>query len=301
MEKKFYIVIATFLLGCVVFSSCKKDETTDSPVTIVENRVIETKVLLDNIWEENISSKDGESSSNPVFMCYLFDPNGVCLRNRGGSMDDDMTVQFEDATVAGTHSIYAVTGWHIGDYPGTTNGTIDLTTSLPLTPNRNITLGCTTFVIVNGTTDYAVQVATNSIMAKLGMTIKSVPSHVTSITIELPNQGTSFKFTGVVEGNTQSKTFTLTRSQTSNTNGSYDWSLPETVIPPSATNATSMPITVTAVSCLDGTRTIQTTTSSCCTSGTYKHLRTTWDAFYNTATVIINPWTPTADTVDFDL
>ena len=301
MEKKFYIVIATFLLGCVVFSSCKKDETIDSPVTIVENRVIETKVLLDNIWEENISSKDGESSSNPVFMCYLFDPNGVCLRNRGGSMDDDMTVQFEDATVAGTHSIYAVTGWHIGDYPGTINGTIDLTTSLPLTPNRNITLGCTTFVIVNGTTDYAVQVATNSIMAKLGMTIQSVPSHINSISIELPEQGDSFRFDGTVQGNTQSKTLSLTRSQIANANGSYDWSLAETIVPPSATDAESMPIIVTATSTLDSSQTIETSTTACCAAGTRKHLRTTWEAFFNTATVTINPWTTTVDTIDFEL
>lgn len=110
--------IALLVLGCALLFSCKKDETPNSPVLVVENRVIEAKVVLNNVWEENILSKDGESSSNPKFMCYLFDPSGLCLRNRGGSMDDDMTVQFEDATTAGTHSIYAVTGWYSGEYPG---------------------------------------------------------------------------------------------------------------------------------------------------------------------------------------
>lgn len=292
--------IALLVLGCAVFSSCKKDETPDSPAPIVENRVIEAKVVLDNVWTEEEPTKDGEQNSS-IFMCYLFDPNGVCIRNRGGNMDDDMTVQFEDATTAGTHSIYAVTGWHVGEYPGTTSGPIDLTTSLPLAPNRIISLGCTTFTIVNGTRDYSVQVATNYIMAQLALTIYSVPSHINSIRIELPNQGDSFKFTGIVEGNTQSKTLNLTRSQTANENGSYDWTLTETIIPPSATNATSMPITVTATSTLDSTRTIETTTSACCTAGTRKHLRTTWDAFFNTATVTINPWTTTIDTIDFEL
>ena len=68
-----------------------------------------------------------------------------------------------------------------------------------------------------------------------------------------------------------------------------------------ATTATSMPITVTATSTLDSTRTIETTTSACCTAGPRKHLRTTWDAFFNTATVTINPWTTTIDTIDFEL
>lgn len=298
MEKKFYIVIATFLLGCVVFSSCKKDETTDSPVTIVENRVIETKVLLDNIWEENISSKDGESSSNPKFMCYLFDPSGLCLRNRGGSMDDDMTVQFEDATTAGEHSIYAVTGWQ--SMPTITS--IDLnTTQLPLYPNRDITLGCTTFTIVAGTMDYDVQVVTNHIMAKLALTIRYVPSHINSITVTLPNQGNTFKFDGTIEGNTQTQTFTLTKGTTPNENGSYDWTLAETIVLPCAAGTTSMPITIVAESSFNTTRTIQTTSSICCLSTTRTSLSATWDAFFNSTTVTINPWTGTIQTGEFEI
>lgn len=207
MKCRFIFKLAFLVLGCAVLFSCKKDETPNT--LIVENRLIETTVVLNNIWEESLPSKDGESS-NPKFMCYLFGPNGVCLRNRGGSMDDDMTVQFEDATTAGTHSVYAVTGWHSGEYPGTSGGAIDMNTSLPLTPNRIISLGRTTFTIVNGTRDYSVQVVTDYIMAKLSMTIQSVPSHINSISIELPEQGDSFKFDGTVQGNTQSKTLSLT-------------------------------------------------------------------------------------------
>ena len=113
MEKKFCIVIATILLGCLVITSCKKDDPTtitepDTPV--LENRIIKASVVLDNVWTEEEPTKDGEQNSS-VFMCYLFDPNNDFLRRRGGNMSDNMVVQFEDATTVGVHSMYAITGW----------------------------------------------------------------------------------------------------------------------------------------------------------------------------------------------
>ena len=235
--------IALLILGCIAISSCKKDDpitTTEPDTPVVENRIIKATVVLDNVWTEEEPTKDGEQNSS-IFMCYLFDPNGNFLRRRGDHMSDDMTVQFEDATTAGAHSIYAVTGWQ--SVPTITS--IDLnTTQLPLYPNRDITLGCTTFTIVAGTMDYDVQVVTNHIMAKLALTIRYVPSNINSITVTLPNQGNTFKFDGTIEGNTQTQTFTLTKGTTPNENGSYDWTLAETIVLPCAAGTTSMPITI---------------------------------------------------------
>jgi hypothetical protein len=292
--------IALLILGCIAISSCKKDDpitTTEPDTPVVENRIIKATVVLDNVWTEEEPTKDGEQNSS-IFMCYLFDPNGNFLRRRGDHMSDDMTVQFEDATTAGAHSIYAVTGWQ--SVPTITS--IDLnTTQLPLYPNRDITLGCTTFTIVAGTMDYDVQVVTNHIMAKLALTIRYVPSNINSITVTLPNQGNTFKFDGTIEGNTQTQTFTLTKGTTPNENGSYDWTLAETIVLPCAAGTTSMPITIVAESSLNSTRTIQTTSSICCLSTTRTSLSATWDAFFNSTTVTINPWTGTIQTGEFEI
>jgi hypothetical protein len=300
MNRPFYIGIAALFLACVIFSSCKKDDpitTTEPDTPVVENRIIKATVVLDNVWTEEEPTKDGEQNSS-IFMCYLFDPNGNFLRRRGDHMSDDMTVQFEDATTAGAHSIYAVTGWQ--SVPTITS--IDLnTTQLPLYPNRDITLGCTTFTIVAGTMDYDVQVVTNHIMAKLALTIRYVPSNINSITVTLPNQGNTFKFDGTIEGNTQTQTFTLTKGTTPNENGSYDWTLAETIVLPCAAGTTSMPITIVAESSLNSTRTIQTTSSICCLSTTRTSLSATWDAFFNSTTVTINPWTGTIQTGEFEI
>jgi hypothetical protein len=300
MNRPFYIGIAALFLACVIFSSCKKDDpitTTEPDTPVVENRIIKATVVLDNVWTEEEPTKDGEQNSS-IFMCYLFDPNGNFLRRRGDHMSDDMTVQFEDATTAGAHSIYAVTGWQ--SVPTITS--IDLnTTQLPLYPNRDITLGCTTFTIVAGTMDYDVQVVTNHIMAKLALTIRYVPSNINSITVTLPNQGNTFKFDGTIEGNTQTQTFTLTKGTTPNENGSYDWTLAETIVLPCAAGTTSMPITIVAESSFNSTRTIQTTSSICCLSTTRTSLSATWDAFFNSTTVTINPWTGTIQTGEFEI
>jgi hypothetical protein len=300
MNRPFYIGIAALFLACVIFSSCKKDDpitTTEPDTPVVENRIIKATVVFDNVWTEEEPTKDGEQNSS-IFMCYLFDPNGNFLRRRGDHMSDDMTVQFEDATTAGAHSIYAVTGWQ--SVPTITS--IDLnTTQLPLYPNRDITLGCTTFTIVAGTMDYDVQVVTNHIMAKLALTIRYVPSNINSITVTLPNQGNTFKFDGTIEGNTQTQTFTLTKGTTPNENGSYDWTLAETIVLPCAAGTTSMPITVVAESSFNTTRTIQTTSSICCLSTTRTSLSATWDAFFNSTTVTINPWTGTIQTGEFEI
>ena len=301
MNKYYFFRFTLLVFGCVaLFSSCKKEDPTtitepDTPV--LENRIIKASVVLDNVWTEEEPTKDGEQNPS-IFMCYLFDPNNQFLRRRGGNMSDSMVVQFEDATTVGVHSMYAITGWQT--VPNISS--IDLNnTQLPLVPNRDITLGCTTFTIVASTMDYNVHITTEHIIAKLALTIRSVPSHITSITVTLPNQGNTFKFNGTIEGNTQAQTFTLTKGTTPNDNGSFDWTLAETIVLPCATGTTTMPIIIVAESSLDSERTIQTTSNVCCMSNTSTSLSATWDAFFNRTTVTVNPWTGTIQTGEFDI
>ena len=295
-------------LDILAISSCSKtdeiDDVTTPPTPQLQDCTINAKVVSDNVWTNDLS--ETKSGNNPLlFVCYLFDPNGACLRARGDNMGGNMTVQFQDATTTGVHKLYGVTNLYSNEIPLPSTGTIDMNTVFPLSPNRDISLGCTTFTVLEETMDYNVQVDVEHIMAKLNLNIKFVPSDVIAMSVILPEQGVSFKFDGTIIGNTQSQSFNLVKAEEANENGSYDWSLPETIVLPSETNASSMPIHVVATFRINETttydETIQTTASTVCASSTRLKLSTTWETFYNTATININDWTGTVIEDDFEL
>ena len=292
------IVYSLVILAVLSVSSCTKNDEnagiTTPETPHLEDRIIDAKIILDDVWTENTKEpKSGDN--NLLFVCYLFDPSGACIRARGENMTGDMTVQFQDATTAGEHKIYGVTNLYSDEIPMPSAGTVDMSTEFPLSPNRDISLGYKTFTVVDGTMDYAVQVEADHIMAQLALAIQFVPSDVTAIKVELPNQGETFKFDGTISGNSQTQTFDLVKAETANENGSYHWSLPESLVLPSATGTGSMPINVIATIKVNENNTynntIETSSSIVCNSGGRYSLRATWNAFYNTATVVVKPWT----------
>ena len=303
MKKRSLLLFAAAAILSVC-SCSKTDETDDTTTPQLKERTINAKVVSNNVWTNDlIGTKSGDSPL--LFVCYLFDPNGACLRARGDNMGGNMTVQFQDATTTGVHKLYGVTNLYSNEIPLPSTGTIDMTTTFPLSPNRDISLGCTTFTVLEETMDYNVQVDVDHIMAKLALNVKYVPSDVVAMSVVLPGQGVSFKFDGTIVGNTQSQTFSLTKAGTANENGSYHWTLPETIVLPSETGASSMPIHVTATFRVNETttydETIQTTASTVCASGTRVALSTTWETFYNTTTININDWTEDIIEDDFEL
>ena len=303
MKKRSLLLFAAAAILSVC-SCSKTDETDDTTTPQLKERTINAKVVSDNVWTNELS--ETKSGNSPLlFVCYLFDPTGACVRARGDNMGDNMTVQFQDATTTGVHKLYGVTNLYSNEIPLPSTGTIDMTTTFPLSPNRDISLGCTTFTVLEETMDYNVQVDVEHIMAKLTLNIKFVPSDVIAMSVILPEQGVSFKFDGTIVGNTQSQTFNLVKAEEANENGSYDWSLPETIVLPSETNASSMPIHVVATFRINETttydETIETSTSTVCASSTRLKLSTTWETFYNTATININDWTGTVIEDDFEL
>lgn len=302
------IVYFLVILAVLSVSSCTKNDEnagiTTPETPHLEDRVIDAKIVLDDVWTENTKeTKSGDN--NLLFVCYLFDPSGACIRARGENMTGDMTVQFQDATTAGEHKIYGVTNLYSDEIPMPSAGTVDMNTEFPLSPNRDISLGYKTFTVVDGTMDYAVQVEADHIMAQLALAIQFVPSDVIAIKVELPNQGETFKFDGTISGNSQTQTFDLVKAETANENGSYHWSLPESLVLPSATGTTSMPINVIATIRVNENNTynntIETSSSIVCNSGGRYSLRATWNAFYNTATVVVKPWTEDVIEGEFDL
>ena len=295
-----------FAVTLVAFcTSCTKPSFEIEPGTNDEKRfVIKPQVYISDPWT---ASTRAIGATDPIFMCYLFDRNNA-IYNRGNALGDNMTTTFEEVDKTGDYSIYCVTGWFIGEYPQTTKdtelyqGPITLDTELYMCSAKDICLGKQDISVDASQMIYNVVVNVDHIMAKAAFLIENVPSDVTDITVTLPKQANKFKFDGTILGNTQSQTLTLVKGSEQNENGTYNWSVEETIVYPYANETGTMPIHLTVANST-GEHTFKTETSACCSKGKRVAFKTGWNTiiYYQNAQVNINPWTDVVIDAEFDL
>lgn len=296
-----------FAVTLVAFcTSCTKPSFEIEPGTNDEKRfVIKPQVYISDPWT---ASTRAIGATDPIFMCYLFDSNGNAIYNRGNALGDNMTTTFEEVDKTGDYSIYCVTGWFIGEYPQTTKdtelyqGPITLDTELYMCSAKDICLGKQDISVSASQMIYNVVVNVDHIMAKAAFLIENVPSDVTDITVTLPKQANKFKFDGTILGNTQSQTLTLIKESEQNEDGTYNWSVEETIVYPYANETGTMPIHLTVANST-GEHTFKTETSACCSKGKRVAFKTGWNTiiYYQNAQVNINPWTDVVIDAEFDL
>lgn len=295
-----------FAVTLVAFcTSCTKPSFEIEPGTNEEKRfVIKPQVYISDPWT---ASTRAIGATDPIFMCYLFDRNNA-IYNRGNALGDNMTTTFEEVDKTGDYSIYCVTGWFIGEYPQTTKdtelyqGPITLETELYMCSAKDICLGKQDISVDASQMIYNVVVNVDHIMAKAAFLIENVPSDVTDITVTLPKQANKFKFDGTILGNTQSQTLTLVKGSEQNEDGTYNWSVEETIVYPFAQEGGNMPIHLTVANST-GEHTFKTETSACCSKGKRVAFKTGWNTiiYYQNAQVNINPWTDVVIDAEFDL
>ena len=295
-----------FAVTLVAFcTSCTKPSFEIEPGINDEKRfVIKPQVYISDPW--TVSTK-AIGATDPIFMCYLFDRNNA-IYNRGNALGDNMTTTFEEADKTGNYSIYCVTGWFIDEYPQTTKdtelyqGPITLDTELYMCSAKDICLGKQDISVNASQMIYNVVVNVDHIMAKAAFLIENVPSDVTDITVTLPKQANKFKFDGTILGNTQSQTLTLIKESEQNEDGTYNWSVEETIVYPYANETGTMPIHLTVANST-GEHTFKTETSACCSKGKRVAFKTGWNTiiYYQNAQVNINPWTDKVIDAEFDL
>lgn len=296
-----------FAVTLVAFcTSCTKPSFEIEPGTNEEKRfVIKPQVYISDPWT---ASTRAIGATDPIFMCYLFDSNGNAIYNRGNALGDNMTTTFEEADKTGNYSIYCVTGWFIDEYPQTTKdtelyqGPITLDTELYMCSAKDICLGKQDISVNASQMIYNVVVNVDHIMAKAAFLIENVPLDVTDITVTLPKQANKFKFDGTILGNTQSQTLTLVKGSEQNENGTYNWSVEETIVYPYTNETGTMPIHLTVANST-GEHTFKTETSACCSKGKRVAFKTGWNTiiYYQNAQVNINPWTDKVIDAEFDL
>ena len=294
------VCVSAFSVSCTNhFSGIEPESNND------KRFVIKPQVYISDPWT---ASTKAIGATDPIFMCYLFDSNGNAIYNRGNALGDNMTTTFEEADKTGNYSIYCVTGWFIDEYPQTTKdtelyqGPITLDTELYMCSAKDICLGKQDISVDASQMTYNVVVNVDHIMAKAAFLIENVPSDVTDITVTLPKQANKFKFDGTILGNTQSQTLTLIKESEQNEDGTYNWSVEETIVYPFAQEGGKMPIHLTVANSSGG-YTFKTEASDCCTKGKRVAYKTDWGTmkYSQNTQVNINPWTNEVIDGEFEL
>ncbi len=288
MKNCIHVLNAAMILLCIAAQSCSKGVFDTEEVQTDKTFRISPRIVVKDSWAATTRNTIG--ATDALFMCYLFDYEGKCLINRGDAMKLSEQTVFTDVRSAGKYSISCVTGWFVGEYPGTSsNNNISKETILTIPEPRDFCLGSTEFETNAEQFEYNVTINVDHIMAKVSFSISKVPSFVKAISITLPNQANQFKFDGTLLGNTKSQTLELT--QESGSDGTNTWSVGETIVFPFSSNEGKMPIKVN-VTTASGTNTYTTETDTPCGTGMRVAYVAAWELIYtHNTTIKTNPWT----------
>lgn len=292
--RKNVIFVVLVLVACL-FSSCKKENG---------EYYVNANFQQRDVW--TAESKLDTGGDTLIYMAmYVFDNNNdfTCFSARRMFDATDFAVTSNRITTTGHYNLYGVTGISRARLLRPTAGTALSTMVFTVDSLRDVCLGTQTVDITAANINYNVNITINHVMAQLSLAVNGVSTEIDSIKVVLPNQANQFDLNGVFYGNTTSSTITLVKSATPNTDGTYDFTCPETLIFPCASGTTSMPITVIAKQGNVETHTFNTSCSTCCTTGTRTALTTTWHTLnYNlTGGFSVNPWTSTIQTGTFTL
>ncbi len=266
---KLFAVLFSGLLATILMS-CNNDKMEIS----VEDQTItlDVQVEKNDVWTP--STRDGETVYEPYFHFYLFGPDGKFIVRKGNKMTNTR-LEFPGGKEKGTYTLYCITGWNLGEQTEPTADALANSITHQIPSAKEMCLGMTTFTVTGSQLKYDVMVKVDHIMAKLDLLIEGVPADAEGITATLPSQANTFTFAGVMSGNTQSQKLTFEKSATANADGTYNWSVPETIVFPCADGTTSMPINIEAKISAT-TYSFETTTTTCCMQGTTTSLTTTW-------------------------
>ena len=295
----FAIALSAVIFGIFGLSSCTKNE--NSQEQTIGECVIDAYIQQKDIWSEDPAAKD-ETDNRPAFMCYLFNPDNVCIHNNGGYISDGLQTTVTRSTTTGRHTMYSIVGLYIEEFPRTSTGA-SLNSLIKITSPKDISLGKQEFNVTASSLNYTVNISVDHIMSKLSLLVRNVPIDITSIKVTLTNQGNYFKFDGTILGDTTMQELELSKATTANSDGTYNWSIQDVIVYPTATASTTMPLQIIAINSNGKSYTFNTSTSSCCYSEEIKYLKTTWDDIISSVTgnITINPWTTEVDEDEFDM
>lgn len=182
-------------------------------------------------------------------------------------------------------------------------GTALTSESMVLNTLTDVCLGQQHLTILPSKTNYDINVTVSHILAKLAVTIAKVPTDISAIKLTLANVSKSFTLDGNFTNDGTTLDLSLQKATSPNADGTYDWTLPESLIYPCPTGATATALTIVATDTNGNDHTYTSSTTTVCSSGTRTSLATTWRTLSDhlSYSYTENPWTTTIQQASFDM
>lgn len=241
-----------------------------------------------------VVTRDGETNS---FAFYIFDSQDKFIDRKGGNMSDAHIFSTDLVKQSGAYTVYAATNillTEAADRVDKSESSVFTLSSL-----KDVSFGSATLTVTPSQANYSVTVPVNHIMSKLALTIQNVPADVNITSVSLPHQANTFDFDVTFTGDV-AQTLTCVKAAEANVDGTYNWTVSETLVYPSASAAENMAITI--VSDFNNT-TFNSLSTTRCVSGTRVALTTTWSSLLHIVSGGIqqNDWTSDVVEGSFDM
>lgn len=284
-----FLTIVIFL--CV---SCQKPQEPTGEVAASLHLTSSENPVWTNTTRADAATKD---------IYYVLDANGLC---QTAAKVDHATPATADKLLAfGDYTVFCITNADPTGLPYVASMIGTDFTSQPMVLNTltDVSFGQQPLTILASKTNYDINVPVNHILAQLSLTISSVPADIDAIAVTLTNVSKTFYLDGTFAEDGTTLTLDLQTAATPNADGTYDWTLPESLIYPCPTGATATALTLVATDTNGNDHTYTSSTTTVCSSGTRTNLATTWRTLTNHLSYgyTETPWTTTIQQGSFDM
>lgn len=278
-----------------VLASCQMNqEPVGEVVTILNLSSIEN-----NVWRNTTTRADAATKD----LYYVLDAKGLCQSD--ARAEHATSANAEKRLAFGDYSVFCISNANPSGLPYVASMIGTDFTSKPMVINTltDVCFGQQPLTILASKTSYDINVTVNHILAKLSLTISSVPADIDAIAVTLTNVSKTFYLDGTFAEDGTTLTLDLQTAATPNADGTYEWTLPESLIYSCPTGATATALTIVATDTSGNEQTYNTSATTVCSSGTRTNLATTWRTLANHLSYgyTETTWTTTVQQGSFDM
>lgn len=287
-------IFTLLAIGLTIISSCQSNENIKGEVAATLN----LSSTQNSVWH-NTSRAD----SDPQDTYYVLDENGLC--RTAAQVNHATPATAKKFLASGDYSVFCITNADKSGFPYVTSmiGTDFTNQAMVINTLTDVSLGQQSLSIVASKTRYDINVTVHHILAKLALSIANVPDDISTIKLTLTNVSKTFILNGSFSADGTTQTLNLQKAATTNADGTYNWTLPESLIYPCHTGATATAINIVATDTNGNEQTYNTSSTTVCSSGTRTTLTTIWRTLTDHLSYgyTETPWTETVQQGSFDM
>ena len=261
------------LLSAVTITACEtlqteKDESTE------ETTIQFSTKIDDQNWDINTTpqlrkTRAGEGAVSATY--FLFDSDGNLLDKKQANKANQ-TIGLT-AKGLGTYMVYSITNMSLSELAKIATPTDPI--SFSGGKIKDVAVGNASVKIETNVTATPVLISAKHMLSKLSLLVKNVPADINYMSASIPNLYTSFSLDGSHNGDSI-QNIALTKDETVNTDGTYNWRIQEAILQAYSKSDESMLITIIANS-NTATVTKQKKSNYILRPGVYLSLTTSFD------------------------